>query len=411
MKKFARVLALALAFAMMLSLTAFAAGDNQTTWIELTLEDDERGENGEPYRVKISEESSHYLTKSTKLLPEVVSLINKMYDPKDSSTPMWEFDCWDMKEVMDEGLEAYMDGTSAWAAYLDKHYEDVAHAHGDVGLKDLLKSRTSTLGDIVTNVPHQIAFKNEVKGSNKYGVTYTLTVIRHVDNMPELGINDHSHEAYINGYPDGTIRPNGEITRAEAASILYRVMTDASKAAFHEDTQLFPDVTPDAWYYEAVNTMAAAGIINGYEGGEFRPNNSITRGEIAAMVVRFTERGRNLEDAAFKGVFKDVAENAWYAKVVELANDLGWMVGHNGNFRPVDKMTRAEFMTMVNRILQCAIEKENLPADMKTWPDNTPDKWYYTDVQSATNGHTYAYTDHQVAGQNFNYEIWTGLIK
>lgn len=410
MKKFARMLALTMVFAMMLSMTAFAT-EHKTTWIELSLEDDEGGENGEPYRVKISEESSHYLTKDTKLLPEVVALINKMYDPQDSSTPMWEFDCWDMKEVMDEGLEAYMDSDAAWAAYLDKHYEDVAHAHGDITLKDLLKTNASTLGDVVTNVPHQITFKNEVEGSNKYGVTYTLTVIRHVDSMPELAYGDHNHGAYINGYPDGTVRPEATITRAEVATIFYRAMTDASKTAFHEETQLFPDVTADAWYYEAVNTMASAGIIKGYDDGSFRPNAPITRAEIAAMVTRFTQRGRNLDEATFKGIFKDVKEGAWYASIVELANELGWALGHDGMYRPNDNMTRAEVMTMVNRILQRAAKAEDMLADMIKWPDNTADKWYYEAVQEATNGHTYTRIHEDVEGQNFEYERWTALVK
>lgn len=410
MKKFARLMAMLMVFAMMLSMTAFAA-EHKTTWIELSLEDDEGGENGQPYRVKITEESSHYLTHDTKLLPEVVALINKMYDPKDSSTPMWDFDCWDMKEVMDEGLEAYMDGDKAWAAYLDKYYEDVAHAHGDITLKDLLKSNDSTLGDVVTNVPHQITFRNNVEDSDKYGVTYTLTVIRHVDSIPELNFGDNGHVAYVGGYPDGTIRPEGTITRAEAATILYRVMTEESRTLFHSETPVFNDVVEGDWYYEAVNTMASAGIINGYGDGTFRPNEPITRAEIAAMVVRFTERGRSLDELTFKGIYEDVKEDAWYALVVELANEFGWLLGHEGMYRPGDNMTRAEFMTMVNRILQCQVKAEDMLDGMKTWPDNTPDKWYYEAVQSATNGHTFTRTHEQVEGQNFEYERWIALTE
>ena len=409
MKKFARMLAMLMALTMMLTMTAFAA-DNKLTWIELSLEDDEyTAETGTPYRVKISEESSHYLTADTKLLPEVVALLNKMYDPQDPSTPMWDFDCWDMKEVMDEGLEAYMTSMKAWEEYLDKHYEDVAHAHGDVTLKDLLKSKTSTLGDVVTNIPHQISFKNEVEGSNKYGVTYTLTVTRHVDQMPELDYGDHAHKAYISGYPDGTVRPEATITRAEVATIFYRGMTEASKTAFHSDIQLFTDVHEGDWYYEAINTLASAGIIKGCDGGEIRPNAPITRAEIAAMVTRFTVLGRNLEDAAYRGVFKDVAEGAWYAGAVELANELGWAQGHDGLYRPNDNMTRAEVMTMVNRILQREVKEGDMLDGMITWPDNTADKWYYEAVQEATNGHTYSRTHEDVPNQNFEYEKWIAL--
>ncbi len=409
-KQFLRALAFVLVLAMSLSMTVMAA-DTSTTWIELSLEDDEGGENGESYRVRISEESSHYLTKDTLLLPEVVALINKMYDPKDSSTPMWDFDCWDMKEVMDEGLEAYIDGIDAWGAYLDKHYEDVAHAYGDVTLKDLLKSRTSTLGDLVTSIPHQISYTNEVEGSSKYGVTYTLTVIRHIDSLPELGFDDHSHAAYINGYPDGTVRPEATITRAEAASIFYRAMTEESRETYRSELNIFSDVADDAWYKDAVCTMAAAGIIKGYEDGTFHPDANITRAEIAAMVTRFTERGRSSETAAYKGIFTDVKEGDWYATAVELANELGWAQGSDGLYRPNDNMTRAEVMTMVNRILQRDVKEDGMLEGMITWTDNTADKWYYEAVQEATNAHTYTRTHEQVPNQAFNYETWVELIK
>lgn len=410
MKRITRMLALCMAIAMMLSMAVLAT-DNQTTWIELTLEDDEGGPNGESYRVRINEESSHYLTEDTPLLAEVVALLNKMYDPFDPSTPMWEFDCREMKKVIDEGLAAYIAGEAAWAEYLDLHYEDVSHAHGDVTLKDLLKAHTSTLGDVVTNVPHQITYTNEAEGSEKYGVTYTLTIIRHVDSMPELAFDDHSHTAYIAGYPDGTVRPEATITRAEVATIFYRAMTETTREQFKSNVPVFADVVEDAWYYEAVSTLAAAGIIKGSDNGTFRPDDPITRAEIAAMAVRFTERGRNLDDAAYRGVFNDVKEDAWYSTTVELANELGWVEGHNGNYRPGDNMTRAEVMTMVNRILHRGVKAENMLEGMIQWPDNTPDKWYYEAVQEATNGHIFSRIHEQVENQSFEYEQWLELIK
>ncbi|MBQ5760677.1 MAG: S-layer homology domain-containing protein [Clostridia bacterium] len=413
MKKFARVLALIMVFAMMLSMTAFAAND-KTTWIRVSIEDDEGGANGKSYRVYHWDDSSRYLTEESPLLVEVVSIINKMYDPADKTTRLWDFESKGMKAIMDKGLTAYAKSESAWQNYVDQYFDDVNPVAGMQSLKAILRDTDAVVGDLEPNVAHMISFKNEVKGDSKYGVTYTVTVTRYADVAPALNIGangDDGHHAYINGYPDGTIRPNGNITRAEAASILYRVMTPESREIFKANEVNFTDVADNAWYIDAVAAMAAAGIITGYPDGSFRPDAPITRAEIAAMVVRFTEEGRNLMGAEYRGVYADVAEGAWYAPAVELANKLGWLLGFEGNYRPADNMTRAEFMTMVNRILECQVKVEGMLDGMKTWPDNQPGTWYYTEVQSATNGHTFGHTNEQVAGQNYNYEFWTGLIK
>lgn len=408
MKKFARVLALAMVFAMMLSMTAFAAGS--TTWIEMSIEDDE-GKGGLPYRVRHSGESSHYLTEDALLLVEVVAIVNEMYDPHDPTTDLWDFDSKGMKDIMDEGLDAYADSHAVWSTYVDTHYTDVNPLIGMRTLKDLLKDPDATLGEIIPNVAHKISFQNEVKGDKKYGVTYTVTITRYNDISPELNVAEGIHAAYVKGYPDGTVRPTASITRAEVATIFYRLMTEEARGYYQTESNAFVDCDADAWYNEAVSTMAAAGVLRGYEDGTFRPNAPVTRAEFVSIVTRMTEEGRGDILNAFKGVFTDVAQGAWYTPAVELANDLGWALGFEGKYRPGDNMTRAEVMTMVNRILKRDVQTEDMLAGMITWPDNVKGAWYYEAVQEATNSHTFTRTDEQVPQQSFNYEIWTELVK
>ena len=409
MKKFARVLALAMVFAMMLSMTAFAA-DNKTTWIVMSLEDDEGGPNGEPYRVSHTGESSHYLTEEAPLMFEIVQIVNSLYDPDDPSTEYWDFDTNAMKKVLDEGLRAYAKGTEAWSAFVEKYYADVTVISGSHLLKETLQNETAVLGDLTPNVPNKVTYKNTVKGDPKYGVTYTLTLTRYADVAPALDIDGSGqHNAYVQGYPDGTVRPNANITRAEVATIFYRLMTEESREYYKSKANNFTDVAENAWYNEAVSTMAAAGVLRGYEDGTFRPNAPVTRAEFVSIVTRMTEEGMGDLNRLYKGYFTDVAKSAWYTGAVELGHEFGWALGFEGKYRPQDNMTRAEVMTMVNRVLARQVKSEDMLKDMITWPDNVKGAWYYEAVQEATNSHTYTRTNEQAPQQDFNYEVWTAL--
>lgn len=410
MKKFARVLALIMVFAMMLSMTAFAA-NGKTTWIRVSIEDDEGTTAAKPYKVYHWDESSRYLTEESPLLVEVVSIINKMYDPTDKTTRLWDFQSPAMQDIMDAGLRAHAKSESAWQTYVDKYFVDVNPVAGMKGLKAILRDTDSVVGDLEPNVDHKISFKNEVKGDRKYGVTYTVTVTRYTDVAPELEKNG-DHLSYVIGYPDGTVRPGGTITRAEVATIFFRLLTDESRAYFWTQDNDFTDVAADKWYNNAISTMAAAGIVSGYPDGSFRPEAPVTRAEFAAIATRFTQEGRDgVSQNYFKQYFMDVNEGDWYAAAVELAYELGWAQGHEGAYRPQDNMSRAEVMTMINRILERDVKAEEMLEGMVEWPDNTPDAWYYEAVQEATNSHTYNRTEEQVPNLTFHYENWLELIE
>ena len=213
-------------------------------------------------------------------------------------------------------------------------------------------------------------------------------------NTPKLNTADHF--AYVQGYPDGTVKPAGNITRAETAAILFRLMDDASRKTYYSTKSGFRDVASGSWYNTYVATLNNAGVITDSSNGYFRPNEAITRAELAAMLASFTETTRAAN------YFDDVSANHWAANAIAICAKLGWITGYpDGTFRPDKNVTRAELMAMINRATGRAPKSADafLPG-MKTWIDNTSDKWYYLDVQEATNSHSYT-----VKGS----ETWTAL--
>jgi len=239
---------------------------------------------------------------------------------------------------------------------------------------------------------------------------HEITVTNARNNAPVEFTKDHY--SYVIGYPDGTVRPTGTITRAEVATIFFRLLTDESRAHYWAQENNFFDVEATDWFNNAVSTMAAAGIVNGYPDGSFRPQDPVSRAEFAAIATRFTEEGRDgVSQKYFKHYFKDVNQGDWYAAAVELAYELGWAQGYEGNYRPEDDMTRAEVMTMVNRIMEREVEVHNMLENMVIWPDNRPEDWYYEAVQEATNSHTYDRTGKKVPNLSFYYEEWKKLLE
>ena len=219
-------------------------------------------------------------------------------------------------------------------------------------------------------------------------------------DKPQLNTEDHY--AYIVGYPDGTVRPEGDITRAEVATIFFRLLTDESRDEFWSQTNDYTDVDADAWYNNAVSTLSNAGILNGYEDGTFQPDGNITRAEFATITARFFEATYEGED-----LFSDIAGH-WAADYINQAANAGIVNGYpDGTFRPQQNITRAEAMTMVNRTIDRHPDAEHFLDGMITWSDNHEDAWYYEQVQEATNSHEYTMnTDDE---QN-PYEIWTELL-
>ena len=212
-------------------------------------------------------------------------------------------------------------------------------------------------------------------------------------------LNGDDHFAYIIGRDDGLVHPEATITRAEVATIFFRLLTDEARAEYLTETSPFHDVAPDAWYATAVATMEAMGIVEGRAPAVFDPDAPITRGEFAAIAARF-------DSAPYDGAdrFTDIGGH-WAAEYINQAAVKGWVEGQpDGSFAPDRSISRAEAMTLVNRVLGRLPETaDDLLDGMITWPDNPPGAWYYLAVQEATNSHDYGRKADTV------HETWTGL--
>ena len=218
---------------------------------------------------------------------------------------------------------------------------------------------------------------------------------------PQLNRDDHV--AYIMGYPDGTVQPKGEITRAEACTIFFRLLTESSRDYYFSKTNDYTDVNAGDWFNNAISTLSNAGIVTGYNDGTFRPNQPITRGEMAKIIANFANLNKGTKS------FTDLSGH-WSKTYVELAAGNGWIAGYpDGSFRPDQKITRAETVTMINRVLERVPAKELRLLSrsiMLTFPDNNPGDWYYIAIQEASNSHEYQRSVYETTGD----EMWTKLI-
>ena len=220
------------------------------------------------------------------------------------------------------------------------------------------------------------------------------------DDVP-TGLNGDDHYAYIVGYPDSTVRPQNGITRAEVATIFFRLLTDETRNANSTKSNSYSDVAAGAWYNHAVSTLSAMGIVKGDSHGKFNPNAPITRAEFAAIAARFDDKANTTAVD-----FSDIASH-WAKDEISAAANNGWINGYtDGTFRPNNKITRAEAMTLVNRVLKRLPETaEDLHNDMIKWSDNSDTSaWYYLAVQEATNSHYYDIKENK-------HEKWSKLRK
>ena len=225
-------------------------------------------------------------------------------------------------------------------------------------------------------------FTKKSSGGGGGGHKPTVTI---PDDVP-TGLNGDDHYAYIVGYPDSTVRPQNGITRAEVATIFFRLLTDETRNANSTKTNSYSDVAAGAWYNHAVSTLSAMGIVKGDSHGKFNPNAPITRAEFAAIAARFDDKANTTAVD-----FSDIASH-WAKDEISAAANNGWINGYtDGTFRPNNKITRAEAMTLVNRVLKRLPETaEDLHNDMIKWSDNSDTSaWYYLAVQEATNSHYY----------------------
>ena len=220
------------------------------------------------------------------------------------------------------------------------------------------------------------------------------------DDVP-TGLNGDDHFAYIVGYPDGNVNPGGNITRAEVATIFFRLLTEDVRTANSTQSNSLSDVSRGQWFNHAISTLSSMGIVKGNPDGTFDPDAPITRAEFAAIAARFDDKNTNNTSN-----FSDIASH-WAKDEIGVAANKGWINGYpDSTFRPDQYITRAEAMTLVNRVLNRLPEKsEDLLDDMIKWPDNADASvWYYLAVQEATNSHDYS--DKSDADK---YEKWTKI--
>jgi len=289
---------------------------------------------------------------------------------------------------------------------------DMAHMRVGAFLNNTdgpLYVRTPTGTD--TRMTTTLSFPANTTGSvRNYTVRVSLdggTTWRNVEHTASVSVGiisfvpNPTHYAYIIGYTDGTVRPRGNITRAEVSTIFFRLISDEDRVELWSQENTFRDVTLNRWYNNAISTMANAGFLQGYSDGTFRPGAAITRAEFATVVSRFM----NLEYTG-PNRFNDIAGH-WASSAINSIAYTGWIRGYgDGTFRPNNTITRAEAATVINRIFLRSPETANdLLPNMRTWPDNTnPNAWYYLAIQEATNSH---YHEMKACGV---YERWTELI-
>jgi hypothetical protein len=221
-----------------------------------------------------------------------------------------------------------------------------------------------------------------------------------VPTTPEFFTSDHI--AYLYGFPDDTIRPGADMTRAQAAVVIYRLLSDETRAANKTTVCAYPDVTDGSWYETAVATLSGMGIIRGFPDGTFKPDASITRAQFAAMFARF-------DSSSYSGTdkFSDISGH-WAANLIDRAAVKGWVEGFpDGTFRPDENITRAQAATLINRVLVRLPESVSdlVTKDMKSFADNSnADAWYYLALQEAVNTHTYTLKNDKT------HETWKAVL-
>ena len=266
--------------------------------------------------------------------------------------------------------------------------------------------RINGTGDIVTSLEN---LQQDVKlvgvwsyrsGGSSGGGGGRKPTVDIPDDVP-TGLNGDDHFAYIVGYPDGNVKPGSSITRAEVATIFFRLLTEDVRTANSTQSNSLSDVSRGQWFNHAISTLSSMGIVKGNPDGTFNPDAPITRAEFAAIAARFDDKNTNTTSN-----FSDIASH-WAKDEIGVAANKGWINGYpDSTFRPDQYITRAEAMTLVNRVLNRLPEKsEDLLDDMIKWPDNADASvWYYLAVQEATNSHDYS--DKSDADK---YEKWTKI--
>lgn len=274
-------------------------------------------------------------------------------------------------------------------------------APGTYGVEDLNGEKTLSEAEaekaLFTNAYAVLNAKNSagapVKAQEfpKPSVSYTVKSFIDASGSPAIiaaaCLNTKDHYSYLIGYSDGTVRPNGRITRAEVATIFFRLLTDDARQRNWSSENNFSDVSADKWYNNAVSTLCHMGVLGGYSDGTFRPNAPITRAEFAKIAVSFSQAN----GSAVYSYFTDVKTTDWFAPYVTAAKDSSLIEGYSdGSFKPENRITRAEACAIVNRVLGRKPSKNHMKiSDRIDWPDCTTADWFYEAIMEATNSHTY----------------------
>ena len=258
---------------------------------------------------------------------------------------------------------------------------------------------TAPEGYVLDTKEYEISARDFYHDDQSNAVAKAKTVRNYRGTTPDL-LNDSDHFAYVIGYMDGNVRPYGLISRAETTTIFFRLLKDSVRDGNLLTSNTYTDVADDYWANTAISTMTGLGIVQGRSTTTFDPKAPITRAQFAAICARFDAGKSNGEQT-----FSDI-QGHWAEKYIQRAAELGWIKGfEDGTFRPDTYITRAQAMTMINRVLNRIPEDESdLLSGMNVWPDCNPGDWFYLAVQEATNSHMFTHK----AG---NYETWTGMNK
>ncbi len=241
-------------------------------------------------------------------------------------------------------------------------------------------------------------YKTPVSGDMEITEDTTLHA-KWINTTVPSALND-DRAAYVIGYPDGDVRPESNITREEIATIFYRLLKKEIREELYAEENAFADVDADRWSNKEISTMANGKYIQGYEDGTFRPEDAITRGEFVTIAARFLDE---TVDESYKN-FKDIDDH-WAEEYIHAVADQEWIGGYeDGTFRPDALITRAEAMTIINRMLVYHIDHESLIDGVKHWPDNNASDWFYFDVLAATNTR-----DHDVRENGYT-EDWVEIL-
>ena len=263
---------------------------------------------------------------------------------------------------------------------------------GSTGSDDMYPKGSTTTFE--NKEPYETQDTKKVDNPWTHGVIHLYTKEEYVPEQPTsdylipgLWLNTNDHYSYLIGYSDGTVRPNGKITRAEVATIFFRLLDDDTRAKYWSSENNFSDVSADKWYNNAVSTLSRMGVIGGYADGTFRPDAPISRAEFAKIAVSFTQNN----GSTTYNYFTDVKTTDWFAPYVTAAKDAGLIEGYSdGSFKPESKITRAEACAIVNRTLGRKPSKAHMKiSDRIDWPDVQTTDWFYEAIMEATNSHTY----------------------